>query len=67
MMFRGTPCIGGSKFAGDRRKAGDQFRFFADFGKDLGLGVLRDIVRDCKGAMGAPAFSVNDTLGNPYK
>ncbi len=38
---------------------------FANFGKNLGLGVLCNVVGDCKNAMRAPTLGMNNALRNP--
>jgi hypothetical protein len=51
--------VGGAAFAGYRREAGEHRGLLADLGKDLGLGVASDVVRDGEGAVGARALGVH--------
>ncbi|MNQ08762.1 hypothetical protein D3C85_215620 [compost metagenome] len=56
--------VGTAAFATDRGKAREGGRLLAYFGKQFGLGVARNVVRDGKGAVGARTFGVHDALGN---
>ncbi|MCY1297582.1 hypothetical protein D9M70_470290 [compost metagenome] len=58
--------IGGATLAGDGREADEQRRFLADLGKDRGLGVFRDVVRDPERAVGTGALGMHAALGNDF-
>jgi len=58
--------VGGAAFAGYRREAGEHRGLLADLGKDLGLGVASDVVRDGEGAVGARALGVHAALRNYF-
>ncbi len=58
--------VRGAALTGDGGEAGQHRRLLADLGKDLGLGVAGDVVRDGEGAVGAGALGVHAALGNHF-
>ena len=58
--------IGGTLSPATVEKRGEHIGLLAHFGKDIGLGVLGNIMGDGEGAMCPPAFGMDHTFGNPF-